>query len=230
MIKIEKVKVYGFEEAIRGMRNPKNSWDKSDSFYIKECNHQPNNRKCDACKWYDDIHKECLYLDCYENDFIIGKEDYELMLKLSKAGTDHSKYLRMITVCADIIAPIYWVAEHDTYKVGTVRNSCSFMHKGLSKPFEITDFSIQNNLGCWEQIIDTLNNLRNLYLETKDDNIFKEIRQLLPQGYNVRYTWQANYQVLKNIYHARKNHKLDEWHTFCDWIETLPYSNLICTT
>ena len=419
MIDITNTKIFGYEAAIRGMRNPMNSWDKSDSGC--RCSHEYEIfGNCDLCDKY------------------IGKQDYNLMLKLSKAGTDHSKYKRMINVTCDIVAPLYWVAEHDTYKVSTVRNSCSFMHKGVSKPFEINDFSIQDtriydvlsnlpntdyaltypydtneykiytcnngrqykifkngkinrcefsytdtygsgrtrvfseqevkpsltkngyyeiNIGgrsgekwllhrliatvwypdniketvnhidgnkgnnsvenlewcdrdvniidgfntglydnisslhcvykkwknnsiipleqrflfkadcekgltykelankygimpsqannirysikhseyedlfsiCyqWEQIIDTLNSLRELYLETRDINIFKEIRQMLPQGYNIRYTWQANYEVLTNIYHARKNHKLDEWVEFCNWIESLPYSKLI---
>lgn len=408
MINIENVEVYGWEAAIRGMRNPMNSWEKSDS------NFNPS------------------FLLRQQ----IGENDLALMKKLAAAGTDHSKFMRMITVTCDIIAPMYWVAEHDTYKVGTVRNSCSFMHKGLSKPFEIKDFSVQDervyyllspiekeksvltypyetskykiyelrngrkykvykngkvfacefecvdttgrkrkfdakeiipsltkngyfemNLGgrsgekwllhrliatvwcenknnfetidhidgnkgnncaenlqwckreeniqraykngvydknqmhrayyawkmghklvephtkqqikrehengmlrrdisqkhnldlkqvdnilyqksCkdedlfllayhWEQLIDILNTLRNEYLEIKDDTVFKMIRQLLPQGYNIKYTWQSNYQVLRNMYHSRKNHKLSEWRAFCEWIKSLPYSELI---
>lgn len=146
------------------------------------------------------------------------------MQKLIKAGSDHAKFLRMINVTCNITAPLYWVAEHDTYKVATVRNSCSFMHKGVSKPFEINDFTVEH--GCESEIlkiIDTLNYLRDLYLESKDFKYFRMIRQLLPQGYNVRYTWQANYQVLKNIYFARRNHRLSEWKTFTDWCLTLPY-------
>lgn len=158
----------------------------------------------------------------------LGKADLDLAKRLSKAGNDHAKYLRMINVTCDITAPIYWISEHDTYKVSTVRNSCSFMHKGISKSFKIDDFTIEH--GCESEmlkIIDTLNYLRNLYLESKDFKFFRMIRQLLPQGYNVRYTWQGNYQVLKSMYFARRNHKLDEWHTYCDWIESLPYSELI---
>lgn len=204
MIKLEHTEVYGFESAIRGMRNPKNSWDKSDSRPL----------------WNEDDR---------EWDYIIGENDKKLMKTLSKAGNDHAKFLRMINVTVDITAPLYWVAEHDTYKVGTVRNSCSFMHKGVSKPFEINDFTIEH--GCEPEmikIIDTLNFLRNLYLESKDFKYFRMIRQLLPQGYNVRYTWQGNYQVLKSMYFARKDHKLDEWHTLCDWMLTLPYFKEIC--
>ena len=154
----------------------------------------------------------------------LGKADLDLAKRLSKAGNDHAKYLRMINVTCDITAPLYWIAEHDTYKVSTVRNSCSFMHKGISKPFEINDFTIEH--GCESEIlkiIDTLNYLRNLYIESKDFKFFRMIRQLLPHGYNVRYTWYANYQVLKNIYFARRGHRLSEWQTFCEWIETLPY-------
>lgn len=197
MIKIENVDVYGFEAAIRGMRNPLESWDKSDSFeFPPDDNGTP---------W-------------------IGPNDLKLMQKLAKAGNDHGKFARMINVTMDITAPLYWVAEHDTYKVSTVRNSCSFMHKGLSKPFDLSDFSIEPGLESeFLKIIDTLNFLRNLYMETKDDKYFYMIRQLLPQGYNVRYTWQANYQVLWNIYKARKNHRLPEWREFCKYCEALPY-------
>lgn len=205
MIKIENVDIFGFEAAIRGCRNPMNSWDKSDSIFYN----------------VDNVAVE----DRYKiGEFVIGENDLKLMCNLAKAGDDHGKFLRMINVTCDIIAPLYWVAEHDTYKVATVRNSCSFMHKGVSKPFEFSDFTIEH--GCESEmlkIIDTLNYLRDLYLESKDFKYFRMIRQLLPQGYNVRYTWQANYQVLKNIYYARKNHRLNEWRDFCRWIETLPY-------
>ena len=419
MIKIENVDTYGWEAAIRGMRNPLNSWDKSDSLYQV---YLPK-----------DSESPSIY-----HDVLIGPNDLKLMKTLANAGNDHGKFLRMITVTADITAPLFWVAEHDTYKISTVRNSCSFMHKGVSKPFEIDDFSVQderipyllnpirkkfydlvysyetsefryfelengrkykvfkngkvvscefsytdsygtgrtrnfpekeckpsitnggyyelnlggrngekwmlhrliatvwlknpenletvnhidgnkgnnsvenlewcsladnikmgfengqydvnklhreyhawknghtvvppevkhcmkndysnglstgeiakkydvpyrvtNNILCcktsknhglfyyayiWEKLIGTLNTLREAYLETKDESIFFEIRQMLPQGYNVRYTWQANYAVLRNIYHSRRNHRLPEWHTFCDWIRSLPYSELI---
>lgn len=203
MIKFEHTDVYGFEAAIRGCRNPLNSWHLSDSGY------RPS------------------YVgegEVYE----IGDKDLALLMKLSKAGDDHGKYLRMITVSVDIVAPTYWVAEHDTYKVGTVRNSCSFMHKGVSKPFELSDFSIEGEVDdWWRDTIDNLNSLREIYLETRDESVFRRIRQQLPSGYNVRYTWHANYSVLKKIYHARKHHRLPEWHTFCEWIESLPYSQLI---
>lgn len=212
MIKIENVEVFGFEAAIRGCRNPMNSWDKSDSFWkIDDSNYEYEEYYVDGC------------------GFVIMPNDLKLMRNLAKAGDDHGKFLRMINVTCDITAPLYWVAEHDTYKVSTVRNSCSFMHKGVSEPFELSDFTIEH--GCESEvlkIIDTLNYLRGLYLESKDFKYFRMIRQLLPQGYNVRYTWQANYQVLKNIYYARKNHRLSEWREFCKWIETLPYFKEIC--
>lgn len=207
MIKLENTNVYGFEAAIRGMRNPMNSWDKSDSEFM------PNTAQI--------IDGQTL---CY-----MGENDLTLMKSLSKAGSDHAKFLRMIHVSVDITAPLYWVAEHDTYKVATVRNSCSFMHKGVAKPFELSDFTFE--LKCeWElrAIINVLNELRNKYLNTNDFKYFRMIRELLPQGYNVRYTWDANYQVLKSIYFARKNHRLAEWRDFCDWMLTLPYFKEIC--
>lgn len=164
----------------------------------------------------------------FDGEVKIGENDHALLMRLSKAGSDHGKYLRMIHISVDITANTYWVAEHDTYKVSTVRNSCSFMHKGVSKPFELSDFSIEGEADdWWRNTIDHLNSLRDMYLETKDESIFRQIRQKLPSGYNVRYTWDANYAVLKNIYHARKHHRLPEWHTFCEWIESLPYSELI---
>lgn len=210
MIKIENIDVYGWEAAIRGMRNPMNSWDKSDSGLVK------NRLKLNGGTEYP-------------YHFEIGPNDLKLMQSLVKAGTDHSKFMRMINVTMDITAPLYWISEHDTYKVGTVRNSCSFMHKGVSKPFEISDFSINDNSQqlLIEYIIPTLNRLRDVYIETKDDKIFESIRQILPSGYNQRYTWQANYQVCRNIYKSRRNHKLKEWKDFCNFLETLPYSELI---
>lgn len=197
MIKIENAEVYGWEASIRGLRNPMNSWDKSDSV-LK-------------------VPEDC--------EIIIGDNDLNLMKRLAKAGSDHRKFLRMITVAVDITAPIYWVAEHDTYKIGTTRNSCSFMHRGTAKKFELSDFSFENSETARElrRTITKLNKLRTKYIETRDESVFRAIRQLLPSGYNVRYTWHANYEVLVNIYFARRNHRLPEWHTFCDWILTLPY-------
>lgn len=434
MIKIEKTEVFGWKAAIRGMRNAHNSWDKGDSYDMSDFLFESD---FEEAKKEGLINKDCVWNpNCPEQGerIVVGKNDLKLMRSLAKAGTDHSKFARMINVTVDITAPLYWVAEHDTYKVATVKNSCSFMHKGVSKPFEINDFSVQDeriyyllnpiepktyeltypyetdsyriyelsngrkykvfrngkvvaceftytdnygkgrtrmfseketkpsktkngyyelNLGgrsgekwllhrlvatvwkdnlnnfetvnhidgnkgnnsienlewckrddnikdgfkkglydknklhlvynswknghtvvspetklkikydyangltstelsekyevpkktinnilfnkpckneelfrqayVWEQMIDKLNQLRELYLETKDETIFFEIRQLLPQGYNIKYTWQANYQVLWNIYKARKNHRLPEWKDFCKWIETLPY-------
>lgn len=231
MIKIENVDVLGWEAAIRGMRNPMNSWEKSDSFipcYVKT--------KCHECE----VNQKCSYYfesgNPYKKDEFIGSNDLDLMKRLVKAGTDHRKFLRMINVTMDITAPTYCWAEFDTYKVGTVRNSCSFMHKGTSKPFYIDDFSccagdIDNTeqvTTTWQIVLNTLNELREKYLETKDKTVFQEIRNLLPSGYMQRSTVQLNYEVLLNMYKSRKNHKLPEWRTFCEWIETLPYFKEIC--
>ena len=231
MIKIENIDVSGWEAAIRGMRNPLNSWDKSDSFipcYVKT--------KCHECE----VNQKCAYYfedgKPYKKNEIIGTNDLDLMKRLAKAGTDHRKFLRMINVTMDIIAPTYWWAEFDTYKVGTVRNSCSFMHKGTSRPFYVSDFSccagdIENTeqvATTWQIVVNTLNELREKYLETKDKTIFQEIRNLLPSGYMQRSTVQLNYEVLLNMYKSRKNHRLQEWRDFCGWVETLPYFNEIC--
>ena len=213
MIKIENVDVSGWEAAIRGMRNPMNSWDKSDSNWVAP-----------------------RAIDFLPICYVVGSNDLSLMKRLAKAGTDHRKFLRMINVTMDIIAPTYWWAEFDTYKVGTVRNSCSFMHKGTSRPFYISDFSccagdIENPeqvATTWQIVVNTLNELREKYLETKDKTIFQEIRNLLPSGYMQRSTVQLNYEVLLNMYKSRKNHRLQEWRDFCSWVETLPYFNEIC--
>ena len=206
MIKIEHTEVDGWEAAIRGMRNPLNSWDKSDSG-VKE-----------------------IYGIGYE--FVIGPDDMALMQKLAAAGPDHSKYLRMITVTADITAPLYWWKEFDTYKVGTVANSCSTMHKIHAKEFTFDDFSHEHltpsGLATLENVIYELTFWRSRYLETKDKEDWWQMIQLLPSSYNQRRTVQMNYQVLKNMYFARKAHKLDEWHVFCDWVKTLPYFKDIC--
>lgn len=182
-----------WKNVILGARNPLNSWDKSDSVIL-------------------------------DGLFVLGKNDKNLMKKLCKAGPDHRKFMRMLPVQCNIVAPLFWVAEHDTYKIGTTRNSCSFMHKGVSKPFSLEDFSIEDGAESeLLKIINTLNFLRENYLKNKDIKIFRMIRELLPQGYNVKYTWCANYEVLYNIYHARKNHRLEEWKYFCNWIEALPH-------
>lgn len=237
MIKIENASVHGWEPAIRGMRNPLNSWDKSDS---------------DICaSWYDEeCSKDCLYYaSCDENTerLIVGENDLELMKKLVKAGTDHRKFMRFITVTCDIIAPLYWWKEYDTYKVGTVANSCSTMHTICNKEFALDDFSYEHlinmfeeslpysenvlcccdGIGALKEIIDVLNGFRINYLETQDKKYWWQIIQLLPSSYNQRRTIMLNYEVLRNMYHARKNHKLDEWRTFCEWVETLPYSELM---
>ena len=224
MIKIKNTDVYGFEAAIRGMRNPWNSWEKSDSVSSDVHN-------CVEC-----AHKEDFSV-CYPNhiyncfDLIIGENDLTLMKKLVSAGTDHSKFMRMIYVTCDITAPLYWWKEMDTYKVGTVRNSCSTMHTITAKEFELKDFSHEHlnegSLDVLGRTIFHLNAYREEFSRTKDIDDWRQIIQLLPSSYNQRATVQLNYAVLRNMYHARKNHPLDEWHDFCRWVESLPYSELI---
>jgi len=217
MIKIENVETYGWGAAIRGMRNPKNSWDKSDSSFC--CGDYD---ECGKCRHYD--------VGCSPvGDFYIGDNDLDLMETLSKAGQDHGKFLRMITVTADIVAPLYWWKEYDTYKVGTVANSCSTMHKIHAKEFTRNDFSWEHNIywGNLDHTIDALNHAREQYLLTRDNKYWYSMIQLLPSSYNQRRTVQLNYAVLKNMYHARRNHRLEEWRSFCSWIKTLPYSELI---
>lgn len=230
MLKVENVEVLGWEHAIRGMRNPKNSWAKSDSG--PECPYE----------------KEKCCGECQQN-FCIGPNDKQLMMALRNAGTDHRKFMRMITVYLDITAPLYWWKEFDTYKVGTVANSCSTMHKIAEKEFTLENFSCEHLLSYWgkekvnptiiypctpmqhlNQTIACLNVCRKKYLETKDKKYWWQMIQLLPSSYNQRRTVMLNYEVLANIYKSRRNHKLDEWHTFCDWIEGLPYSALITGT
>ena len=209
MIKIENVCVFGWDAAIRGMRNPMNSWDKSDSFVCE--------RK-DACVG-----------DCYS---CIGNADHALMKKLVKAGSDHAKFMRMINVTMDVTAPLYWWSEYDTYKVGTVANSCSKMHKIAEKEFTLDDFSHEHLSEDvlekpFETIIDCLNFFRELYNLNHDKDDWWQMIQLQPSSYNQKRTIQLNYAVLRNMYHARRNHKLDEWRDFCKWVETLPYAELI---
>lgn len=224
MLKIENTEVMGWEAAIRGMRNPMNSWEKSDSF----C--KPSTENCRGCHDYN----KCAYIfeqngKPYRSG--VGTNDLELMIRLRNAGTDHRKFMRMITVYVDILAPLYWWKEFDTYKVGTVANSCSTMHKIHAKEFTIEDFSVEHllveNTVYFGKTLERLNNARNKFLETKDKEYWWQMIQLLPSSYNQKRTVMLNYEVLANIYKSRKNHKLDEWHTFCDWIKTLPYSELI---
>ena len=208
MLKIENTEVMGWGHAIRGMRNPKNSWEKSDSVFAGKYSYGLN----------DDI------------SVSIGSNDHSLMMTLRNAGTDHRKFMRMITVYLDITAPLYWWKEFDTYKVGTVANSCSTMHKIHAKEFTLEDFSCEklyDPLGDLRPTVDRLNVYRERYLETKDKNDWWQMIQLLPTSYNQKRTVMLNYEVLANIYKSRKDHKLDEWHTFCDWIKSLPYSELI---
>lgn len=201
MLKIEKTEIHGWEPAIRGMRNPMNSWAKSDTDFTA-----------------GEIPK-------------IGEADLDLMRRLAKAGTEHRKYLRMLAVYVDLMAPLYWWKEFDTYKVGTVCNSCSTMHKIHAKEFELDDFSHEQlpwgSKAFLGKIVYLLNYYRSEYCATKDKVWWRQMIQLLPTSYNQKRTVMLNYEVLANIYHSRKNHKLDEWHCFCEWIEGLPYSELI---
>ena len=234
MIELTNTKVLGFEDAIRGMRNPMNSWDKSDSRY--------------ECVDYSATKEMDIY------DFVIGPKDLDLMRVLRNSGTDHRKFMRMIVVYVDILAPLYWWKEFDTYKVGTVANSCSTMHTIHKKQFDISDFSAEHLLGfsynefdltcdlsipigypsndtcprdILNQTIVMLNAARDKYLETKDKTFWWQMIQLLPTSYNQKRTVMLNYEVLANMFAARVNHKLDEWHEFCDWIRTLKLSALI---
>ncbi len=197
MIKIEKSAVMNLENAIRGARNPLNSWARTDSEYDENGN------------------------------YILGENDLSLAKRLCKAGSDHRKFIRMIFVSVDVTAPMYWWKEYDTYKVGTVANSTSTMHKIHSKPFELSDFSVdhmnEEGIEAMKKVIETLEDLRLKYLETKDKEYWYTMIQLLPSSYNQMRTCTLNYENLFNIYFARRSHKLDEWHTYCDWILTLPY-------
>lgn len=236
MIKIENVETCGWEAAIRGMRNPKNSWEKSDSGIC------PNGTEFGYC--YLDHRKYCPRQNTDDPTFCIGPKDLDLMTRLRNAGTDHRKFMRMIAVYLDITAPLYWWKEADQYKVGTVTDSCSTMHKIHAKEFELDDFSHEHiinsvSMGAQEievrispmqallTTIECLNSYRELYLETKDKKYWWQLIQLLPSSYNQRRTIMLNYEVLANIYKSRRNHKLDEWRELCAWIKTLPYSELI---
>ena len=246
MIKVENIDVYGFEHAIRGMRNPLNSWNKSDSFCNTIfCNKCSDSQKCSF--YFSEQGKGKRYRSTSNDFHYIGPNDLKLMKSLIKAGTDHSKFMRMINVTMDITAPLYWWKEFDTYKVGTVANSCSTMHKIHNKEFILEDFShehLDDIVGCdissklnycpsslelLKITITMLNHYREVYIETKDKDAWWQMIQLLPSSYNQKRTIQLNYQVLRNIYFSRKNHKLDEWVEFCKIIETLPYAKkLVC--
>lgn len=228
MIKLENTEVMGWEAAIRGMRNPMNSWEKSDSFLCREVEDGTCPEDCSfrgKCSVYGT-----------EDFFVLGDNDYALMKNLRNAGTDHRKFMRMITVYLDITAPLYWWKEFDTYKVGTVANSCSTMHKIHDKEFTIEDFSTEHlypevREAFENTIIKYLNEARKTYNFLSDTPSKKDawwqMIQILPSSYNQKRTVMLNYEVLANIYKSRRNHKLDEWHTLCDWIERLPYSELI---
>ena len=238
MLKIEKTEVVGFEAAIRGMRNPKNSWEKSDSKYCSEYDYPPIEGSCKYCP-YDNICNKSE--TAMQQMYLVENNDLDLMTRLRNAGTDHRKFMRMITVYLDITAPLYWWKEFDTYKVGTVANSCSTMHKIADKEFTLDDFSHEHlnrtGLVILENIIANLNEWRAYFIygfnsgeykiEKGDKEQWWQMIQLLPSSYNQRRTIMLNYEVLANIYKSRRNHKLDEWHTLCDWIEGLPYSELI---
>lgn len=235
MIKLENTEVMGWEAAIRGMRNPLNSWNQSDSGWDASTFHLDKN--------YITVMPEHFSGSCYE----LGPNDKNLMERLRNAGTDHRKFMRMITVYIDITAPLYWWKEFDTYKVGTVANSCSTMHKIAAKEFTLEDFSHEHLIDSFDETLDiaagdecrstpldilytvsnALNIYREKYLETKDKKYWWHMIQLLPSSYNQRRTVMLNYEVLANIYKSRKSHKLDEWHVFCDWVKELPYSELI---
>lgn len=221
-IKIENLEVVGWEAALRGMRNPMNSWDRSDSCFIRDPDYG-----CGGicpCEFIGDK-CECCY---------VGDNDHDLMMRLSKAGPVHAKFRRMITVYVDITAPLYWWKEFDTYKVGTVANSCSTMHKIADKEFTLEDFSCEHLENSWlahlKETIRLLNAARDAYLWCNTDakkEWWWQMIQLLPSSYNQKRTIMLNYEVLANIYEYRKDHKLDEWQKLCKWIETLPYSEII---
>lgn len=217
MIKIEHVETFGWETAVRGLRNPLNSWERADSSSLKD-------------------------YEGYSIGYMVGPDDKRLMTSLVKAGTDHSKFMRMLGIAMDVVAPLYWWKEFDTYKVGTVANSCSTMHKIAAKSFKISDFSnehlVDSSMCCLEDIIERLNFWRTNFIiqsnpETADKDAMSakdcwwQIIQLLPSSYNQRRTVTLNYAVARNQYHARKNHKLDEWHDYCKMLEALPHSDLI---
>ena len=222
MIKFENTEVMNFEGAFRGMRNPLNSWDKADSEF--KCDDYDN---CYTCQYYD--------VGCDPRGKVhLGENDLNLAQRLIKAGSDHRKFLRQIFVSVDITAPLYWWKEFDTYKVATVANSCSTMHKIHSKPIELSDFSIDDFYieddgislrDCFINVVADCESLRRKYLETKDKKYWRGLIQLLPESYNQKRTVTLNYETLRNIYGSRRNHKLDEWSKgFMEWIDSLPYA------
>lgn len=223
MIKVENVDIYGWEAAIRGMRNPKNSWAKSDSCF--------DDISCEECPKHMNELARCE--DVMEEGPRIGLRDHGLMMALRNSGTDHRKFMRMIVVYMDITAPFYWWKEFDTYKVGTVANSCSTMHKLMEKEFEVSDFSVERFLECCNPTetmtlyVELLNNFRNAYLLTKDKKYWDATVQFLLSSYNQKRTVMLNYEVLANMYKSRKDHKLMEWRTFCGEVKKLPLSELI---
>lgn len=237
MLTIENAQVFGFQAAIRGMRNPKNSWAKSDSYpcaILGELTDKNRLYRCSGCKNEFAGRPNCT---------VVGENDLKLATALANSGADDGKFLRMIHVQLDVTAPLYWWKEADQYKVGTVTDSCSTMHKIHAKEFTIDDFSHEHLMddamadvfqvrSPWDVLystVDMLNLCRKKFLDTKDKRYWWQLIQLLPSSFNQRRTWDLNYAVLRNIYHARRNHKLDEWHTLCNWIETLPYAEeLIC--
>lgn len=229
MIKIENVEVMGWEHAIRGMRNPMNSWEKSDSGI---CKGGDNGIGCENCA----NQEYCTH--AFNRSWQLGKADHDLMMRLAAGGPTHAKYRRMIMVYVDITAPLYWWKEFDTYKVGTVANSCSTMHKIAAKEFTMDDFSHEHlivaGLNSLKRTIEDLNSCREGYLDESikqnpewRKEVWWQMIQLLPSSYNQKRTVMLNYEVLAGIYPMRKNHKLDEWVDFCKWIETLPYSEII---
>lgn len=226
MIKIENVEVLGWEHAIRGMRNPKNSWDRMDSRFDLHC----SEILCEDCPM--DNKDECVVNLFMSGGVKVGPNDQKLMTALAKGGPVHAKYRRMITVYLDITAPLYWWKEFDTYKVGTVANSCSTMHKIHDKEFELGDFSTEHLVNGTSKIIlggviDLMNQYRLQYVSTNDKEYWWQMIQLLPSSYNQKRTIMLNYEVLVGMYEHRKAHKLDEWREFCKWVESLPYSELI---
>ncbi len=243
MLKIENAEVVGWKAAIRGMRNPMNSWDRSDTIIVDV----PDTPRLDYYGNAVEIvpaHKQVARLYEDDNRIRIGGNDISLMTTLRDAGTDHRKFMRMIAVYVDLTGPLYWWKEFDTYKVATVANSCSTMHKIADKEFTLDDFSCEHLIvqakDRLKELVRTLNNYRDIYVnwdreeesiqrafDYEKKRVWWQMIQLLPSSYNQKRTIMLNYEVLANIYKSRRNHKLDEWHTFCDWIEKLPYSELI---